>query len=103
MRKLLPFRTSSKILKKKKPKQIKEAKAINKTGIEQKDLRTPNRKFNARTREILRQKSDWTKDITGFGSISKKAFENILIILKCFTRVGRQQTSMLNILLCHFV
>lgn len=102
MRKLLPFRTSSKILKKKQ-KKIKEAKAINKTGIEQKDLRTPNRKFNARTREILRQKSDWTKDITGFGSISKKAFENILIILKCFTRVGRQQTSMLNILLCHFV
>ena len=100
MRKLLPFRTSSKILKKKQ-KKIKEAKAINKTGIEQKDL--PNRKFNARTREILRQKSDWTKDITGFGSISKKAFENILIILKCFTRVGRQQTSMLNILLCHFV
>ena len=102
MRKLLPFRTSSKILKKKQ-KKIKEAKARNKTGIEQKDLRTPNRKFNARTREILRQKSDWTKDITGFGSISKKAFENILIILKCFTRVGRQQTSMLNILLCHFV
>lgn len=102
MRKLLPFRTSSKILKK-KPKQNKEAKATNKTGIEQKDLRTPNRKFNARTREILRQKSDWTKDITCFGSISKKAFENILIILKCFTRVGKQQTSMLNILSCHFV
>lgn len=101
MRKLLPFRKSSKILKTKT--KTKEAKAINKTGIEQKDLRTANRKFNARTREILRQKSDWTKDITGFGSISKKAFEYILIILKCFTRVGKQQTSMLNILLCHFV
>ena len=72
MRKLLAFRTSSKILKKKKkPKQNKEAKATNKTGIEQKDLRTPNRKFNARTRETLKQKSGWTKDITGFGSISK--------------------------------
>ena len=70
MKKLLPFRTSSKILKKKQKKN-KEAKATNKTGIEQKDLRTPNRKFNARTRETLKQKSGWTKDITGFGSISK--------------------------------